>query len=228
MRQLFELCGNDRDIRFSPFAWRALFCLAHKGLEFERTPLMFLEKDPYEASGSTALPVLKDGETWVTDSLDIAKYLEATYQDNPLFGSDVALGQAQFLNNFFNQVVVGGLFPMLAADVFDLLSDDNGAYFRKTREPNFGGATLEQMRDKRDSMVDAYRASLNPIRATLGSQNFLCGDAPAWADYAAMGGFMWAKVVSKFDPIANDDPINAWRERMLDLFDGLGRSAKTV
>jgi hypothetical protein len=28
--------------------------------------------------------------------------------------------------------------------------------------------------------------------------------------------------------LAADDPVTAWRERMLDLFDGLGRSAMTV
>ena len=228
MRQLFELCAEDRGIRFSPFVWRVIFCLAHKGLEFERTPLMFLEKEPYADSDSIALPVLKDSDTWVSDSLQIAQYLEATYPENPLFGSEVAVGQAPLLNNFFNQTIVAGLFPMLAADVCDQLSSENAAYFRKTREPNFGGATLEEVREKRGDMVEGFRASLNPMRATLDKQNFLCGDAPAWADYVAMGPFMWARIISDFDPIANDDPINAWRERMLDLFNGLGRSAKTV
>jgi len=74
MRQLFELCAEDRDIRFSPFVWRVIFCLHHKGLEFEPVPLMFLEKEPYAASNHKALPVLKDGDTWVSDSFQIAKY----------------------------------------------------------------------------------------------------------------------------------------------------------
>jgi glutathione S-transferase len=228
MRQLFELCAEDRDIRFSPFVWRVIFCLHHKGLEFERVPLMFLEKEPYAASNHKALPVLKDGDTWVSDSFQIAKYLEETYPEKPLFGSDIALGQAALLNSFFDQIITGGLFPMLAADVYEQQTEENAAYFRETREPRLGGFTLEQARDNRTNALDAYRTALHPVRSTLTKQDFLCGDAPAWADYAATGTFMWARVISKFDPIASDDPIYAWRERMLDLFDGLGRTAKTV
>ena len=40
-----------------------------------------------------------------------------------------------------------------------------------------------------------------------------------------MGAFMWARIVSPLALLEADDPVHAWRERMLDLFDGMGRRA---
>jgi glutathione S-transferase len=39
---------------------------------------------------------------------------------------------------------------------------------------------------------------------------------------------MWARVASPLTLLEADDPIHAWRERMLDLFDGMGRKAKAA
>jgi hypothetical protein len=39
------------------------------------------------------------------------------------------------------------------------------------------------------------------------------------------GSFQWPRCISSFALIEADDPIFAWRERMLDAFDGLGRKA---
>ena len=39
------------------------------------------------------------------------------------------------------------------------------------------------------------------------------------------GTFQWARAVSDFEVLAADDPVRAWRGRMLDLYDGLARRA---
>jgi len=228
MRQLFELCGEDRAICFSPFVWRVLFCLKHKGLEFDRVPAMFLEKSEQGDGGTPAYPTLRDGDTWVSDSLAIAKYLDRTYPENPLFGSEAAEGQAQFLNNWFDGTVVMGLFPMVAAEVCAILGEDNAKYFRETREARLG-RTLEEAAANRDQAVEAYRASLGVMRGTLAQQPFLSGDKPGWADYAAAGPLVWSRIVAPdFALFLEDDPIHAWFEKMLDLFDGFARNAPTV
>jgi glutathione S-transferase len=59
----------------------------------------------------------------------------------------------------------------------------------------------------------------------LAEQPFLAGASPAYADHIVMGSFMWARATSPFPLLEADDPIFAWRERMLDLFDGLARNA---
>ena len=51
-------------------------------------------------------------------------------------------------------------------------------------------------------------------------QDFVSGATPAYADYVVFGAFQWARAISDFEVIAGDDPIGAWRGRMLNLFDG--------
>ena len=60
-----------------------------------------------------------------------------------------------------------------------------------------------------------------PMRETLRAQPFLSGETAAYADYAVFGSFQWARSVSDFKLLENDDPVYAWRDRMLNLFDGL-------
>jgi glutathione S-transferase len=62
----------------------------------------------------------------------------------------------------------------------------------------------------------------------LKDQPFLGGDEPSYADYALAGAFLWARVATPLEPLKTDDPVHGWRERMLDLFDGMGRKAKAA
>lgn len=224
MRQLFELCGSDEAVRFSPYVWRVRMALKHKGLDFEGVPVRFLDKKPLENAQSKTVPVLNDGGTWVKDSFDIALYLEKTYPDNPLFGSAQAEGQARLLNEWANRTMVLGIFPMIVADIHSRLDKKNGAYFRETRE-KFLGCTLEEAQAKRADRLPAFQKAMAPVRATLAAQAFLSGGAPAWADYCVFGTLMWARISSDIALFEPDDPITAWQEQMLDLFGGYARSA---
>ena len=85
--KLYELAADNADIRFSPHCWKTRLALAHKGLDVERIPWRFTDKDAIAFSGQGKVPVLLDGETSVHDSWTIACYLEDTYPDLPtLFG----------------------------------------------------------------------------------------------------------------------------------------------
>ena len=66
---------------------------------------------------------------------------------------------------------------------------------------------------------------LTPARLVLGKQRWLGGEAPSYADYILFGTLQWPRCASRFELLAADDPVAEWRERMLDLFDGLGRRA---
>jgi hypothetical protein len=37
------------------------------------------------------------------------------------------------------------------------------------------------------------------------------------------GAFQWARIVSPFKLLKEDDPVHAWREKLLDAFDGMAR-----
>ena len=60
---------------------------------------------------------------------------------------------------------------------------------------------------------------------TVERQDFLSGSRSGYADYIVFGAFQWARAISDFEVLAADDPVRAWRGRMLDLFDGLARRA---
>jgi glutathione S-transferase len=222
-RKLFELVGDDTERPFSPYCWRTRMALAHKDLGVESIPWRFTEKDAIKPHGSEKVPVLIDGERSVADSWAIANYLEDTYPDRPsLFGGEGGRAMARMLNWWGDVVVIGGMFPLIVADIVKRLSPEDVAYFRRTREARFG-KPLEVVTAGRDKDVERFRKSLDPMRLTLKSQAYLGGATPNYADYIVFGGFQWARVVSDFKLLTDDDPVHAWRERMLDAFGGMAR-----
>jgi glutathione S-transferase len=224
-RQLFELVGTEADRPFSPYCWRTRMALAHKGLDMTSVPWRFTEREAINRHKSEKVPVLIDGEHTVSDSWAIANYLEDTYPDHPsLFGGDGGRAMGRMLNWWGDTVVIGGMFPFIVADIHSHLRPEDQAYFRKTREARFGKA-LEEVSAGRDQGVEGFRKTLDPMRLTLKTQAFLGGAAPNYADYIVFGGFQWARAISPFRLLAPDDAIYAWREKMLDAFDGLARKA---
>jgi glutathione S-transferase len=223
--KLFELVGIDEARPFSPYCWRTRMALAHKGLDAASIPWRFTEKGAIAPHGSEKVPVLLHGEQAVVDSWAIANYLEDKYPDRPsLFGGQGGQAIARMLNWWGDIAVVGGIFPMIVADIPNHLAPVDAAYFRQSREARFG-KPLEEVVANRDSAVTGFRRSLDPMRLTLKTQPYLGGDAPNYADYIVFGGFQWARVVSPFKLLEEADPIYAWREKLLDAFDGMARKS---
>lgn len=223
MLKLYDLAGADEGRRFSPTCWRARMALAHKRVEFEAIAWRFTDKDAITASGSGTVPVLVNGDQWISDSWAIALWLEGNYPDAPsLFAGDSSGSLARFHNVWADTVQLPGLFGLIAHDVYEKLAAQDRDYFRTTRE-RWIGMPLKEFGAGRDDRLAAFRASMAPVRRTLNVQPWLGGDAPNYADYAIFGGFQWARCVSDYPVLADDDPITAWRERMLDLFGGMPR-----
>lgn len=225
MLKLFDLAGADDNRRFSPYCWRVKLALAHKGLPVETIPWRFTEKDRIAASGQGRVPVLVDGDKWVVDSWAIANYLEDTYPDRPsLFGGGAGRALSHFYVGWADAVLQPEIARLILCDVFDRLHAKDRTYFRQSREERLG-QTLEQVVADRDKNLPAFRAKLSPLRVTLQGQPFLGGALPLQADYIVFGGFQWARATSAFELLTGDDVVHAWRERMLDLYDGLARKA---
>jgi glutathione S-transferase len=222
---LYDLAGAEDDRRFSPYCWRVKMALKHKGLEFETVPWRFTEKDAIAKYGSSTVPVLVDGAQAVADSWAIALYLDQVYPSRPnLFGGT----EARALCDFFNHWTVKALHPVLmrviVLDLFGNLHEKDRAYFRESREKRFG-RTLEEHADPKGSLA-AFRGALEPVRPVLVQHAFVSGNGPGFADYILFGVFQWARAVSPTRLLEPDDPVYAWRERMLDLFGGYARAAK--
>ena len=224
--KLFELVGTDESRPFSPYCWRTRMALAHKGLEADSVPWRFTEKAAIASYGSEKVPVLLDAGKAIVDSWVIANYLEDAYPERPsLFGGEGGRALARMTNWWGDIAVVGGMFPLIVADIPSHLAANDAAYFRKSREARLG-KPLEEASAGRDNNVAAFRKSLDVMRFTLKTQPFLGGASPNYADYIVFGGFQWARAVSPFKLLEADDPIYAWREKLLDAFDGLARKSQ--
>ena len=222
---MYDLAGVEADRRFSPFCWRARMALAHKGLEVETVPWRFTEKDKLPAPNDGRVPVIVDGGRVVHDSTAIADYLEERYPERPsLFGGEVGRAMCRFVQNWTETIVHIGLIRLVLLDIHRHVGPEDQAYFRSSREARFG-TTLEQFAGDRDARLPAFRASLDPLRRTVERQDFVSGNSPGYADYVVFGAFQWARAISEFELLAADDPVAAWRGRILDLFGGLARRA---
>jgi glutathione S-transferase len=221
---LHDLAGADPALRFSPYCWRSRYAMAHKGLPVETLPWRFTEKAAIAFSGQGRVPVIRDGETVVSDSWAIAIYLEQQYPAPALFGSAMAQAHARFINAWADSVLLPGIARLIVRDIFDVLDPIDRSYFRESREARFG-MTLEAVQQGREDRVGALRDSLQPLRLVLGQQPWLGGAAPSYADCIIAGTLMWPRCCSRFAMLAEDDVISAWFGRMLDQYGGLGRKA---
>jgi len=223
---MYDLTGA-KDRRFSPHCWRTRMAIAHKGLRCDTRPTRFADIASIGDGQQKTVPVIDDGGKLLSDSWAIANHLETKYPDRPtLFGGTAGRALTIFVQGWTTNVLHGAVVDLVVLDIHDQLDDADKAYFRASRERRFG-RTLEEVQAGREGRVDAFRKSLQPLRTALGTQQWLGGDAPLYVDYLVFGAFQWARIVSRFRLLADDDPITNWFARCLDLFDGIGRRALT-
>lgn len=218
-RILYELVARD-DRRMSPYCWRIRMALAHKGLEYETVPVKFTDKEKIAFANTKLVPVLVDFGEVVSDSWAIAKYLDENYyQERPLLLG----GGTRFVNQWCDMQLHPALVRVLVKDIYDHVHPDDREYFRTSREQRFG-KTIEEMHGERDRHEQDLKRVLTVLRELLRSQPFVCGKAPAYADYIVFGAFQWARCISPFVFLDEADPIAGWRQRMCKLYGSLADS----
>ena len=222
--RLYDLAAADARIRFSPYCWRVKMALAHKGLACETVPWRFTDKGAIAPSGQGRVPVLVDGAQWLHESWDIALYLDSIYGDRPRLIPEHAAGEVWFIKHWSEAMLHPVLQRLIVADIHAILAPQDQEYFRTTREKALG-RRLEEASEDRESDLAKLVAFLEPLRRAVVGQPFLAGKAPSFADYIPFGTLQWVRCVTSTDLLAPEDPVSLWFERMLDLYDGLGRSA---
>ncbi len=216
---LYDLAGADPARRFSPYCWRVRLAIEHKGLSVETIPWRFTDKDVIAFSGQGLVPVLVDSGKTVAGSWAIANHLEETYPERPsLFHGAGGKAFARFMELWSDTVLMPGLMPLIIVDLFNHLHEKDREYFRSSRERRLG-MSIEQAGAHRASRISGFQESLELLRITITAQPFLGGDEPDYRDYIVFSGFMWARSVSPFKLLQNDDPVALWRSRMLERFD---------
>ena len=222
MIKMYDLAGADKNRRFSPYCWRIRMALAHKRLNVECMPWHFTEKDKIKFSGQERVPVLIDGSNTISDSWEIAKYLEIAYPDSPSLKLDN--GEVLFIKFWSETVLHPELLQLLVLDIHDNLSLEDQSYFRESREKMLG-KTLEEVVANRQERLPRIQKLLTPLRSTLSKQEYLSGVTPGFSDYIVFGAFQWARCVSGFSILNADDIVYKWRDNMLNIYEGLALSA---
>ncbi len=222
-RVLFDLCGRDPEVRFSPFCWLVKFALYHKGLAFETTPLTFTDKENYPDTSYGKLPVLQDGDDLVRDSKDIIAYLDKTYPENPLLADGQAKARYAYCEAFCYQYVFMILSRFLGLHIYEAIADQDKSYFRETREVRHG-TSLEQA-NQDPSFAHNCENAFTVLAAPLAVCDYFGGDAPDASDYLVGGILMWVRNVGPAEFIPMPEGLDAWFNRMLDHYDGFARAS---
>ncbi len=223
--QLYDLCGEYRDLRFSPHCWKAKMALKHKGLDFETIPTPFTGIASI-GEGISSVPVLSSGGDLIRDSFDIALFLDEEYPERPLlFGHPGVVSATRLIEGWAATAIHPIIFRMIARDIHDVLDEDNQRFFRESREPGIG-KSLGEFQQGVDALADQLSSAFAPLRRALRHQDFIGGSGPLFSDYIALGPLMWLATIHGSVPLAADDAVNLWYERCLNLFDGYAASAE--
>jgi glutathione S-transferase len=189
----------------------------------------FTEKDKIAFADSKTVPVIKDGEKPIKDSWAIAVYLDDMYPERLLLKSEMGRSYARFINGWADTIVNAAVFPLIIGDLYDRVRPEDKPYIAESRGKRLGTTDFTSFQmQAREKGLAAFRACLEPARRALREQKFLSGAEAAYPDYILAGTFMWPRTISPLELLEKDDPVYSWRERMLDLFDGMARKAKAA
>jgi glutathione S-transferase len=148
-------------------AWRVLLALAIKGVPYESRLLSF-SKAEHKApellaiSGRGKVPILRDGDFGLSESLAILTYLDRKYPATPLLGTT----------------------PEAAGTIMHVIMDHEcygqPAMLAVTRPLLFN--KLDEQREQVTAALPGLRDELDRLAKQLGDRAFLVGDALSAAD----------------------------------------------
>ena len=226
MLRLYDLALADEDVRPSPYCWTVKFALLHKGLPFETEAVRFADKSKYPDPGYGKVPVLVTDDEMVKESAVIAQWLDRKFPQNPLVSSKAEKAATEFYAAWLGAALYPALGPMLYARILGVAAEEDKSYFRSTREQRFG-KTLEDLA-LTPGLPEKAQAALAVLAAPLANSRYLGGAAPNLSDYVVFGPLMWQRSVTPTELYETPEPVAQWRERMLDLFGGYARNAKSA
>lgn len=224
--RLYELV-LENGLSASPYVWRIRYALAHKALPCEPIPVGFTEIPKILEGRFKTVPIIEHGGTIMAESWDIAEYLDRAFPGRPaLFSSPAELAMVRLTEAWFTSEVLRKMFGVYVLDIHNAARPEDRAYFRRTREARLKGASLEEFTADRASRLPALRDALTPLRAYLARYPFLGGSTPNYADYIALGSFLWVGSVATLPMLARDDSLRAWIDRGFGLFGGLAQDPR--
>lgn len=153
----------------SPFSWRVLLALEHKGLSYESHQLHF-DKQEHQSPPMLKMnprgrvPVLKDGDYVVFESVAVLYYLDRKYPQSPLFGQSpeeagvIMRVICEFQDYAEPSVakIIKAIFTNQVAEDIDALTDAMHVVAREAR-------TIEGRLSKEEWIVGAHYSAIDMV-----------------------------------------------------------------
>ena len=203
----------------SPYSWRVLLALELKGLPYESHRL-HLDLQEHKAPQMLAmnprgrLPVVKDGDYVVFESLAVLYYLDLKYPDPPLFGrSPEEAAVIMRVINEFQAYTEGALMGIVDALLYD-------------RRPKLGEALTQAMHH--------VAGEARTIEGRLSKSDWIVGEAVSAADlmlypfirllHRSLGGPAAQELSARFLPIEVHYPALAKWMRRVETLPGFAKT----
>ncbi|WP_017306261.1 glutathione S-transferase family protein [Spirulina subsalsa] len=230
----------------SQYSEKVRLILDYKGLDYRKVEVTpgVGQLDLFQKSGHRQVPVLKDGDTYIGDSTDIAFYLERKYPERPLLPSNPrAKGFCLMMEEWADESIglkgrkalIGALnknqnfrTSVLPKDVPDFVKNLVGAIPGDLLDVLGSGVGLGG--DSVKEAVTGLKQDLEALCLILESQPYLVGNTASLADLAVAGLSMVLKfpdgnyldipehLKGKGIPELADNsayaPFFAWRDRL--------------
>ena len=112
-----------------------------------------------------------DADNTISDSWEIAKYLETEYPDTPSLKLDH--GEVLFIKVCVETVLHPKLLQLLVMDIYNNLAQKDQNYFRESREKLFGKA-LEEIVINSDERLPRFQKITESIKDNTQQTGFCC------------------------------------------------------
>ncbi|MEE9217859.1 MAG: glutathione S-transferase family protein [Acidobacteriota bacterium] len=180
-----------------PYCVKAQYVLQSKGVKYETITVPTEDRSKItEISGQEKVPVLVDGQQVVSDSTEIARYLEEKFPEPPLRAvAGVPPGLSDLLEDWSDEVFAG--------HVFD--------YAWEKYKPEEEGPTDHALMERSMRLIDA---DMRMLCEALHQQAFLLGGQPSVADAAVWSCLKIARDGKLLDMKPSWGPVNEWLQRM--------------
>ncbi|KAH8091011.1 hypothetical protein BXZ70DRAFT_899021 [Cristinia sonorae] len=214
---LYDIPGKSPESKaWSPNTWRTRYALNYKGLRYRTEWIEYPDiadlckkigarPTDVRADGSNhyTLPVLYDPltETVISESTDIADYLDKTYPDTPpLFPAGTRGFHASFQAAYGAvHARTNALLKLVVLSVCLNLNERSSEYFRRTREKSLA-SRLEDVAPEgevRDKWFEGLQDDMAKMAGwyRVGGGPFIMGETLCYADMMIAGRLVWAKVL---------------------------------
>ncbi|KAF9478093.1 hypothetical protein BDN70DRAFT_913847 [Pholiota conissans] len=209
---LYDLPSKAKGNAWSPAAWKVRYVLNFKGIPYKTEWVEYpdienlwkklgIAHTSLKADGRPhyTVPAIYDPSTgvYLSESLQIAEYLEKTYPDTPIFPHNT-LGLQWPFNDVFTSNL-SSLWNFITPAICWKLNPTSEVYFRATREESFG-QTMENLFPKGDAAVAEWaklREALGKVDVLYSKTSgpYLMGDTLSWADIVVAGYLTMIKVI---------------------------------